>query len=355
MQVPDEWDAAVLVEAGASLRIMRIRRPELRSGQVLVRVDAAGVCRSQLMEARGLRGPDRWLPHLLGHEGVGAVVEVGDGVTKVAPGQAVVLSWIAGRGRAAGGTTLRTSDGMIVNAGPVTTFGEFAVVSEDRVFSRPPGIAQDVAAVLGCAVLTGAGMVINDARVESGTSVLIAGIGGVGLSALLAARARGAEMVAIDPNPERRRLAVEMGARLAVDPTRSDWQDELRGMFPGGADVAIDASGTTAAVESLLPLVGAHGCVVFASHPASGERLSIDPHLLIQGRRLLGSWGGGSRPDDDLLEVSRLIGTSAEAAAFGGSGYTLDRIDEALSDLEAGRTVRPVIILSDAGRGAAST
>lgn len=350
------WDAAVLFEAGAPLRIRRICRPDLRRGQVLIRLSATGVCRSQVMEVRGLRGKDRWLPHLLGHEGTGIVVEVGPGVTKVSPGDDVIMSWIAGEGIAAGGSVLETVDGMRINAGPITTFGGLSVVSEDRVFPRPTGLEESLAAVLGCAILTGAGMALNEADVAPGAVVLVTGLGGVGLAALLAARLRGARVLAVDPNPSRRATARRLGAFEVLDPGDLNWTDVARSIVHDGVDVAIDASGVSRVISEVLPLVNRHGTLVFASHPPEGDRLCLDPYLLIEGRRLKGSWGGGSRPDEDIPIIADLLRSEPLAQAlFSDGDYKLEDINTAIADLEAGRTLRPILRFSDPDRGGAST
>lgn len=350
------WDAAVLVRPGAPLRIERIRRPELRPGQVLVRLAATGVCRSQVMEARGLRGEDHWVPHLLGHEGTGIVVEVGAGVTKVAPGDEVILSWITGDGLAAGGSVLETVDARRINAGPVTTFGRLSVVSEDRVFPRPTGLEDALAAVMGCAILTGAGMALNEADVAPGAVVLVSGLGGVGLAALLVARLRGARVLGLDPNPGRRETGQRLGATEVLDPGDAHWTEAVRSIAPGGVDVAIDASGVSRAISDALALVQRHGVLVFASHPPEGERLCVDPYLLIEGRRLKGSWGGGSRPDADIPVVADLLRNEPQAQAlFADSWYPLEDVNTAIDDLEAGRTLRPILQFSDPDPGAASS
>ena len=152
----DSWRAAVLRQTGAELVIEEILRPQLLSGQVLVKLDFSGVCRSQLMEVRGLRGPDAWLPHLLGHEGVGTVIETGPEVSKVVVGDYVVVGWVKGRGIESAPPVLRTPAGERINSGRVTTFSEFTVVSENRVYLRPVEVDDRSAVLFGCALLTGA-------------------------------------------------------------------------------------------------------------------------------------------------------------------------------------------------------
>ena len=124
------------------------------AGQVLVELSISGVCHSQLMEARGKRGEDRYLPHLLGHEGTGRVLSIGPGVTKVKPGDAIILGWIKGEGMDVGGGHY-TLDDTRINAGAVTTFNSKAVVSENRVFPLPKGLPEDVAVLFGCSACRG--------------------------------------------------------------------------------------------------------------------------------------------------------------------------------------------------------
>ena len=141
--------AAVLHALNVPLSIRNdIELPVLCHGQVLVKLAYSGVCHSQLMESRGRRGEDAYLPHLLGHEGSGVVVEVGPGVAKVQSGDSVILGWIKGSGIEAGGVQYKCSDGVL-NGGGVTTFNDYAVVSENRCVKVPDGVPMDIAALLG--------------------------------------------------------------------------------------------------------------------------------------------------------------------------------------------------------------
>src|SRR5262245_47512663 len=154
--------AAILVELGRPLELADIDIPPLKPGQVLVEVAYSGVCHTQVGEVRGHRGADRFLPHCLGHEGSGIVREVGAGVTKVKPGDQAILSWIKGSGADVPGTVYRWGDRQ-VNAGGITTFSTYSVLSENRLTVLPPGLSLRQAALVGCAVPTGAGVVFNTA------------------------------------------------------------------------------------------------------------------------------------------------------------------------------------------------
>ena len=347
IRAPRSWRAAVLRETGKDLDTVEIARPTLVSGQVLVSLDYSGVCRSQLMEVRGLRGPDAWLPHLLGHEGVGTVTEVGPDVTKVTVGDRVVVGWIKGEGIESAPPTFCTVNGEPVNAGRVTTFSEYTVVSENRVYLQPEEVDDRAAVLFGCALLTGAGMVLNEACPVAGESVLINGLGGVGLAALIATQGLGVEVVAADPDPEKRAHASELGAHHVVDPFAGTLSEQVRQYFPPGVDVAIDAAGTTAGVEAAFDcLLHDGGRLVFASHPPAGERISLDPHDLIKGRTIRGSWGGGCRPDEDIPRLARAIIDAGTNLDFMMPRlYALDEVNQALDDVEARKAIRPVIDL----------
>ena len=142
--------AAVLEKCGQPLQLLELEIPKLKQGQVLVKISYSAICRSQVMEIKGLRGRDKWLPHLLGHEGSGVVIDVGTGVKKVRPRDQVVLSWIKSSGLEAEPPKY-SHNGRAINAGPITTFSNYSIVSENRVVLKPVGLEMDSAALFGCA------------------------------------------------------------------------------------------------------------------------------------------------------------------------------------------------------------
>ena len=148
--------AAILTKLNEPLEVMEIEIPPLLRGQVLVKVLYSGVCRSQVMEVSGGRGEDQWLPHLLGHEGSGIVVSVGEGVTKVSPGDGVILGWVKGVGLEAAGAIYKSKN-KVINSGRVTTFCNYTIASENRLVIKPAELPFDTAVLFGCALPTGAG------------------------------------------------------------------------------------------------------------------------------------------------------------------------------------------------------
>lgn len=338
---------AVLFDTGRPLRVIDgIIVPALKRGQVLVDVAYSGVCHSQVMEVRGLRGPDPYLPHLLGHEATGVVRSVGDGVTKVAAGDRVVLGWIRGDGIDAGGVTYRWN-GRTINAGAVTTFNEQAVVSENRVTPLPVDMPMDVGVLFGCAIPTGAGMACNEVQITSGANVAVIGVGGVGALTLCYARTFSpAALIAVDIHDSRLQFARELGATQTINAAREDCLDRILAETGGeGVDFAIDAAGLTETIEMAFRAVRRNGGVcVFASHPKKGSTISLDPFELINGKQIRGSWGGGTQPDRDIpryFAMSKQYGLPLDSLLT--KRYRLNDINESLSDLEVGQVLRPLI------------
>jgi len=341
--------AAVLVECGAPLRILDdIEAPAPARGQVFVALSHSGICHSQLMEVRGRRGPDPYLPHLLGHEGAGTVIAVGEGVTKVAAGDRVVLGWIKGEGLDAPGATYRWRD-MTLNAGGVTTFNTHALVAENRCYRLPEGISGDVAVLFGCAVPTGAGIALNELKPQAGASAAVFGMGGIGLTAVMALAGAGcAPVIAVDVVREKLDLALECGAAAAIDASQQDPVAAIRELTGGrGADYAIDAAGRARTIEQAFDSVRKFGGLcVFASHPPAGELIRLDPHDLISGKVIRGSWGGATNPERDIPRFAEMYRTGKlPLERLLRDRYPLEDVDAALTALESGRSLRPLLEL----------
>lgn len=339
--------AAILEELGAPLAIREIELPRLARGQVLVKVLFSGVCRSQLMEVRGGRGEDPWIPHLLGHEGSGTVISIGEGVTKVAAGDDVILGWLKGDGLDAPGAQYRSGK-KIINSGKITTFSNYTVVSESRLVKKPQALAFDEAILFGCALPTGAGMVLNELKPTASKSVIVLGLGGIGISALLALKALGVSpIIALDISEVKLDFAKHLGVDYAFNTNNEGVQDVIMSITNGGADYCIESGGSISTIElgfSLLRKNG--GKLIFASHPRHGEKVTLDPHELISGKKIYGSWGGGSKPDVDIPILHSLL----ERGKFSISNlitkrYKLEEINNALDDLEFGRVFRPLIVM----------
>lgn len=338
-------EAAILVETGKPLVMVALDVPALKPGQVLVELAYSGACHTQVLEARGYRGEDKWLPHCLGHEGSGTVVDAGPAVTRVKIGDKVVLSWIKGNGIEAGGAVYGWGDKK-VNAGGVTTFQKHAVVSENRLTRLPCDLSMDVAILLGCAAPTGMGAVLNVTNVRPGDSVAVFGTGGIGLNACMAAAFAGAiTVIGIDLNPARRSLAALYGATHVIDPSAGDVVVEIRKIVSAGVDVAIEATGIPGVMAQAINSVRQQGGrAVVIGNARFGQHLTIDSAVFNQGKSLLGTWGGDSIPDRDYGRFGRLLGSGRFSVRdLLSKPYRLTEVNQALDDLEMGRIGRPLI------------
>lgn len=309
MTIPRRMKAAILVELKKPLVVAEVELPEaLDAGQVLVRVHYSGICGSQLGEIDGVKGEDRFLPHLLGHEGSGTVLEVGPGVRHVKAGDKIVLHWRTGAGIESS-TPSYSWQGRKVNAGWITTFNEYAVVSENRLTAIPQDSDLEVAALFGCAVTTGFGVVQNNARVRIGESVVVFGAGGVGLNIVQAAALVSAHpVIAVDLYDNRLALAREMGATHLVNARREDAAARIREIVgAGGVDVFIDNTGQPAIIQLGYEVTGQKGRVTLVGVPRRGNDISIYSLPLHFGKVISGSHGGEAEPDRDIPRYHALF------------------------------------------------
>lgn len=337
---------AILDNFNSGLTIGDIQVPHPLRGQVCVKVAYSGLCHSQLMEARGKRGNDPYLPHLLGHEASGTVIDVGEGVTKIQAGDRVILGWIKGAGMDVSGPKL-FKDGQVINAGPITTFATHTIVSENRCLKLPDDIPMDIAVLFGCAIPTGAGIVVNQVKPFAGSTVAVFGLGGIGLSALMALRLfECSTVIAVDIEESKLELAMECGATHTIKNSRVNLVEEILHLTSGkGVDFAIEASGSTIMIETAFKSVKKFGGLcVFASHPPFGEKITLDPHDLISGKRIEGSWGGACSPDTDIPKFANLyLAGKLPLEKLIGKRYQLEDINQALDDLEQRRITRALI------------
>lgn len=340
--------AAILVETGKPLVVAEIDIPNLKAGQVLVEIAMSGLCHTQILESRGYRGADPFLPHCLGHEGVGRVVEVGPSVLKVKAGDRVLLSWMKGSGADVPGTVYGWN-GRKVNAGGITTFSRHAVISENRLTVCRQELADRDAALVGCAVATGMGAVVNTAAVKAGQSIAVLGAGGIGLCAVAGAAIAGCfPVVAVDIRDKKLQLAKQMGATHTVDASKVNVLEQVKALSQEGLDVAIESSGRPEVMTEALSAVRSQGGVaVVVGNARHGEKLYVDPKELNQGKQLRGTWGGDNFPDQDFSRYAKLIISGRlDLSPLTQDVYSLFQINQAMDDLESGAAVRPLIDMS---------
>jgi len=308
MAIPKTMKAAILVEQRQPLVIAEIELPQaLDVGQVLVKVHYSGICGSQLGEIDGAKGEDKFLPHLLGHEGSGTVMETGPGVRHVKAGDKVVLHWRKGLGIEPVPPKYRWN-GKTVNAGWVTTFNEYAIVAENRITPIPADSDMEVAALFGCAVTTGFGVVVNNAKVKIGESVVVFGAGGVGLNIVQAAAMVSAyPLIAVDLHDNRLALAKQMGATHLINSAKTDARQAILDIGgAAGVDVFIDNTGQPAIIEMGYQLAKPQGRVTLVGVPRKGNNINVYSLPLHFGKKISGSHGGEAIPHEDIPKYMQL-------------------------------------------------
>jgi S-(hydroxymethyl)glutathione dehydrogenase / alcohol dehydrogenase len=331
--------AAILVAQRVPLVVDDIRLPRaLAVRQVLVKVHASGICGSQLGEIDGIKGPDNFLPHLLGHEGAGTVISVGPGVRNVEEGQKVVLHWRKSRGIEAQPPTYTWKD-REVNAGWVTTFNEYSIASENRLTPIPDDSDMKIAALFGCAVTTGFGVVGNNARLKIGESVVIFGAGGIGLNIVQAAALTSANpIIAVDLHNGRLDLAKKVGATHAINADERDARTEIVNILGQDLlDVFIDNTGSPDAIQMGYELTHSQGRVVLVGVPRKGQNISIYSLPLHFGKQITGSHGGEAVPHIDIPRYYRLYREGRfNLKALVARTFTLEEVNEAIAGMRDG-------------------
>ena len=342
--------AAILAESRKPLVVDAIELPDaLDVGQVLVRILCTTICGAQLNEIDAAKGPDKFLPHLLGHEASAEVLEIGPGVSSVKPGDAVVLHWRPSQGIQSRPPAYAWR-GAKLNAGWVTTFNTHAVVSENRMTPIPADFDLKLAPLLGCAVTTAAGVLNNDADLKIGESVVVFGVGGVGLNVVQFAVLGGAHpIVAVDLLDGKLAMARERGATHCLNAADTgDIAGAIRAIVgAGGPDKVIETTGVKSVIETAYELTHADGTCVLVGVP--NQHITIDSLPIHFNKVLTGSHGGDARPHIDIPRIIRLM--KAGRLSLDGlitHEFALDDINPALDLVRSGKAGR--VLLQVAGK-----
>lgn len=345
--IPATMRAAILVEQNQPLVVDEICLPKaLEIGQVLVKVHYSGICGSQLGEIEGAKGPDPYLPHLLGHEASGEVLAIGPGVRHVKEGDAVVLHWRKGLG-IEGAPPIYSWNGKPLNAGWIATFNEYAIVSENRLTPIPSDSDMEVAALFGCAVTTGFGVVKNNAKLSIGESVTVYGAGGVGLNIVQAASLVSAyPIIAVDLHEGRLELAKKMGATHVINASVFNAEEEIKRILNSNPlDCFIDNTGNPKIIELGYALTHAQGRVILVGVPRKGNLMSIYSLPLHFGKSIQGSHGGETIPQSDIPRYHHLYKQGKlNLNELITERYSLEDINVAIFGMRSGAVAGRVLI-----------
>ncbi|GAF49041.1 alcohol dehydrogenase catalytic domain-containing protein [Rhodococcus wratislaviensis] len=364
--------AAVLHRAGSPLVIEDVDLDTPKPGEVLVRIEAAGICHSDLHYMNG--DLTAKLPAVLGHEGAGVVEAVGEGVARVQPGDTVITTWRPrcgncefcssgrpalcelGRVHAATGGLLDGTSRLTLRGNRihhlmgVSCFAERSVVPERSLIRIAPDVPPEIAAITGCAVITGVGAALNQMKEATGQAAVVIGAGGVGLSAIMGLNLIGANpIIAVDTVDARLDLARTVGATHVINPTRQDLQTEIVNISGRPAKWAIDAVGAAQTLTQAVEAVGTGGTVVAVGLGKVGATFAVPINPLVQQeKRIIGSLYGSSNTPVQIPQLLQLY-TAGKLPLdrLVGRQHGLEEINDAYQDMRNGATGRAVIVPND--------
>lgn len=343
--------AAILTALNTPLVIEEIDIPPLECGQVLVEVHCSGICGAQLGEIAGVKGPDKFLPHLMGHEGGAVVLETGPGVTAVRKGDRVVMHWRKGAGIQSQPASYQWK-GRTVNAGWVTTFNEYAVVSENRLTVISNEVDFEIAALMGCAVTTALGIINNDAEVKIGQSIAVLGCGGVGLNVVQGAAMVSADpIIAVDIYDHKLEMARQFGATHLINSGQSDLGEEVRKIVgTTGVDIFVENTGVVRLIEQAYQLTAKTGRTILVGVPRHDQDITIHSLPLHFGKVLTGCEGGHTNPTTDIPRYLSLYRKGKlKLDGLVTHRFAFDRINEALDAVRSGEAGRCVLHMHPGG------
>jgi S-(hydroxymethyl)glutathione dehydrogenase/alcohol dehydrogenase len=336
--------AAILVEQNAPLELDEVEIPPLNYGQVLVEMEVTRICGSQLGEIAGVKGPDRWLPHLLGHEAGGKVLEIGQCVKTVKPDDKVVVHWRQGSGIESA-TPKYSLNGQTVNAGHITTFNQYGVISENRLTTVPESTDMEIAALLADTLTTGFGLVNNDAHLKIGESIVVIGCGGIGLGVVLGAHlAGGHPVIAADIHSHKLEIAKQFGATHTINCSETDLNEAVMTILGEKPDIVVDGTGSPKVIEAAYELTSDRGRTVLFGVMHHENRVHIHTLPLHFEKILTGSVGGDSRPAEDIPRYLRMMQDRRfDPKPFVSHRLTLENINEGIQKMRDGEVVHAMV------------
>ena len=362
---------ALVVEAkDAPFELQEIELAEPGRGEALVRIAASGVCHTDVITRAGdMPMP---FPCVLGHEGSGTIEKVGPGVTTLAPGDKVIIGWpwcgecrncldghpryclrtgdalVSGR-RFKGelkGTTAYFRGGKEINGHffGQSSFATHSVVSADALVKVPGDVPLELLGPLACGLATGAGAVLNEARPKLGDSILVVGVGAVGLAAVMAARNSGVtKIIAADVHDNRLEMARDFGATHTINSKTSNLVEEVAKITGSTVDFAFDCTGVIPVIETMAQTVGMLGTLVLVGGAPAGASFSLDHLSTLWGKRVIGVLGGGGRSGQLIPALVELHQQGRFPFDRLVQYYELDQIDQALADSKSGKVIKPIL------------
>ena len=337
---------AILKKIKKPLVIQNLRIPNPSENQLLVKIKYSYICGSQLNEIYGNKGNDKFLPHALGHEASGEVVKVGKKVSSFKIGDKVILSWIKKKDKESSNPSYLDIRNNIINSGPISTFSKLTLVSKNRVYKIPKKTPMDIAALFGCAIPTGFGIILkNIKKIKKNEFIGIYGAGGVGIMSIIALRSLGIKnLYAIDKNKRNLKIAKKFGCKKIYSLDAFNKNIMNLKINKKLIKYNIEISGNTHMMEMAIKNLSSNGSCILAGNIKHGLTIKFNPYELIFGKRIHGFSGNDLSLDKNINQYFRAlkkINFNKLRKIF--KIYKFNDINKAIYDFNKGKTLRPLI------------
>ena len=337
---------AILKKIKKPLVIQNLRIPNPSENQLLVKIKYSYICGSQLNEIYGNKGNDKFLPHALGHEASGEVVKVGKKVSSFKIGDKVILSWIKKKDKESSNPSYLDIRNNVINSGPISTFSKLTLVSKNRVYKIPKKTPMDIAALFGCAIPTGFGIILkNIKKIKKNEFIGIYGAGGVGIMSIIALRSLGIKnLYAIDKNKRNLKIAKKFGCKKIYSLDAFNKNIMNLKINKKLIKYNIEISGNTHMMEMAIKNLSSNGSCILAGNIKHGLTIKFNPYELIFGKRIHGFSGNDLSLDKNINQYFRAlkkINFNKLRKIF--KIYKFNDINKAIYDFNKGKTLRPLI------------
>ena len=329
--------AAVLLNK-KEIKIKKIKIPELSYGQVLVKIKYSSICHTQLQEIEGLRGKDSFLPHCLGHEATGIVVKKDKSVKKFKKDDKVCLSWVPSTGKNSGGTVYYDKHDNIINAGPVNTFSNYAVISENKMHKLDKHTDMKKSVLLGCALPTAYNCIFSNTNQQKKKRILIIGCGGVGLSIIHACKiVKFGNISVIDKDKSKLKAAIHLGADNEI-------LEKHYNKYLNFFDYVIECTGNKDLLNFSIKFAkNFGGSLIIVGNYEHKTKLNIDPWQILLGKKIVGSWSNKFDYAKQFKKYEKYSRKLKSNLLFGNQVYKLNSFAKAIKDFKNNRVIRPII------------
>jgi len=330
--------SAIILVKKKKIQFKKIRVPELKKGQLLVKIKYTSICHTQIQEIDGVRGKDNFLPHCLGHEATGLVIKKNNSVKKFKVNDKVCLSWVPSEGFNAGGTTYFDKIGKKINAGPVNTFSNYSVVSENKLQKLNKYSDMKKSVLLGCALPTAYNCIFSNVAHPKKKNILIIGCGGVGLSIVHASKiAQFSKISIIEKDSKKIKTAFKLGSSQVL--TNKDFKS-----YFDYFDYVIECTGNDEMLNFSIKFVKKFGgSLIIVGNYKHKTKFKIDPWQILYGKKVIGSWNKTFNYRKKFKKFEKFSKKLNSNLIFGKKIYSLKNFSSAMNDFKKGKVIRPLI------------